>query len=191
MAIAELPLRPRTSAHQGPFVNEPFYRFQQGRKCAQDARRHRESPRPTGPRIRPDHRRQANQDHGQDQVAESGQAVAGGRHPSESRQRARRTRHAGRAEAHSNPGAAPRSKSAPACCSASPTCCASANLNSAPGWFSKSARTGPKPTPISPRPSTSVNIMPAKPCASPRSSLPCKCPASTIRCTTFRSASAR
>src|SRR6202165_1035072 len=27
MAIAELPLRPRTSSHQGPFINEPFYDF--------------------------------------------------------------------------------------------------------------------------------------------------------------------
>ena len=27
MAIAELPIRPRTSSHQGPFVNEPFYDF--------------------------------------------------------------------------------------------------------------------------------------------------------------------
>src|SRR5271163_5204359 len=29
MAIAELPVRPRTAAHQGPFVNEPFYDFRQ------------------------------------------------------------------------------------------------------------------------------------------------------------------
>src|SRR5258708_14041188 len=27
MALAELPLRPRISAHQGPFINEPFYDF--------------------------------------------------------------------------------------------------------------------------------------------------------------------
>src|SRR5208283_1390219 len=27
MAIAELPIRPRTSSHQGPFVNEPFFDF--------------------------------------------------------------------------------------------------------------------------------------------------------------------
>jgi 1-pyrroline-5-carboxylate dehydrogenase len=27
MAIAELPVRPRTQSHQGPFVNEPFYDF--------------------------------------------------------------------------------------------------------------------------------------------------------------------
>jgi 1-pyrroline-5-carboxylate dehydrogenase len=27
MAIAELPLRPRTSAHQSPFINEPFFDF--------------------------------------------------------------------------------------------------------------------------------------------------------------------
>src|SRR4029077_15747596 len=29
MAIAELPIRPRPSSHQGPFVNEPFYDFRQ------------------------------------------------------------------------------------------------------------------------------------------------------------------
>src|SRR5260370_4051775 len=27
MAIAELPIRPRATAHQGPFINEPFYDF--------------------------------------------------------------------------------------------------------------------------------------------------------------------
>src|ERR1700738_849608 len=27
MAIAELPLRPRTSSRQGPFINEPFFDF--------------------------------------------------------------------------------------------------------------------------------------------------------------------
>src|ERR1700733_2138982 len=27
MAVAELPIRPRTTAHQGPFTNEPFYDF--------------------------------------------------------------------------------------------------------------------------------------------------------------------
>ena len=27
MAIAEAPVRPRTSSHQGPFINEPFYDF--------------------------------------------------------------------------------------------------------------------------------------------------------------------
>jgi hypothetical protein len=27
MAIAEAPVRPRTSSHQGPFINEPFFDF--------------------------------------------------------------------------------------------------------------------------------------------------------------------
>src|ERR1700676_1162133 len=29
MATLEAPVRPRTSSHQGPFVNEPFYDFRQ------------------------------------------------------------------------------------------------------------------------------------------------------------------
>ena len=36
------------------------------------------------------------------------------------------------------------------------------------GWCSKSARTGPRPTPTSPRPSTSASSTRAKCCASPR-----------------------
>ena len=66
--------------------------------------------------------------------------------------------------------------------------CASASWNSWPGWSSKSARTGPRPTPTSPRPSTSASSTRAKPCASRKRKRPSNCPASTTRCTTFRSA---
>ncbi len=35
MAIAELPVRPRTSPHQGPFINEPFYDFRREENARQ------------------------------------------------------------------------------------------------------------------------------------------------------------
>ncbi len=176
MATVEAPTRPQIRLHEGPFVNEPLTDFTKRRECPPDARRHRESARPTGPRVRPDHRRQAGQDQRQDQVPQSRQALADRRIAPEGRQGARGASHAGGACRLLPAGAGLRSKSAPACSSAWAICCASANLNSAPGWFSKSARTGPKPTPTSPRPSTSASTTPARRCAWPRTELPVQMP---------------
>ena len=122
MATLEAPVRPRTTPASGSICHRALLRFPQRRERPPHARRHRQSPRPTGPRVRPHHRRQARQDHGQDQVAEP---VASPRRSSASTRRPAKNTSSPpcrRRSRPSRPGAAPRSKSAPACCSASATC---------------------------------------------------------------------
>ena len=98
MATLEAPVRPAHEPASRTVCHRALFRFPQRRKRAPHARRHRESPRPTRPRVRPDHRRQARQDHRQDQVAEPVEALADRRHPPEGRQGARRARHEGRTQ---------------------------------------------------------------------------------------------
>src|ERR1700752_1014144 len=142
MATLEAPVRPRNSVHAGPFVTEPFFDF----RNKETARRMRA---PIA-KVR-------------GQLGREYDLIIGGKrvktidkikslNPSQPSQIVGVHQKAGKEHVEpANQAAALRSMSAPAWSSASATCCASARWNTWRGWSSKSARTGPRPTPTFPR----------------------------------------
>ena len=80
-----------------PFSNEPRCRFHERSERASHARGDPKSPQRAGPRVRSGDRRQAQPDIRQDPVGQSRAAFRGRRRAPESRHRARRAGHAGRA----------------------------------------------------------------------------------------------
>ncbi len=190
MATLEAPVRPRTqSSHQGPFINEPFYDF-----------RHEDNARKMRAAI----------ERVRGQLGREYDLIIGGQrvkttdkikslNPSKPSQIVGIHQKAGKEQVEPAMQAALKAFATWSRTSVEER--ASLLFRAADRlrdrkmdymacWFSKSAKTGPKPMPISPKPSTSASSMLAKLCALPRLNRPSRCPASTIRSCISRSESA-
>src|ERR1700722_12564390 len=144
MATLEAPVRaPRTATHQGPFVTEPFFDF----RNEDNARRMRAAIA----KVR-------------GQLGHEYDLIIGGKrvkttdkikslNPSKPSEIVGTHQKAGKEHVEPGMTAAPRWTMLPGWCSALAIACGSARWNSWRGWCLKSARTGPRPTPIFPRPS--------------------------------------